>query len=101
MRNIKKPRIRLKYKLIKGILNYISNIRKKPFGDSDVWFTHINMENKLDEAEEQLRSIKENHGSLKQNLDNNLHRRRRKQNLILSLPDFYELYPYISPGYYP
>ena len=30
------------------VLNYISNIRKKPFGDSDVWFTHINMENKLD-----------------------------------------------------
>ncbi len=30
------------------VLNYISNVRKKPFGDSDVWFTHINMENKLD-----------------------------------------------------
>ena len=30
------------------VLNYISNIRKKPFGDSDVWFTHVNMENKLD-----------------------------------------------------
>ena len=48
--NIKKgdliiKRVFYKEGYLDDILNYISNIRKKPFGDCDVWFTHTNMEN--------------------------------------------------------
>lgn len=44
-----------------------------------------NLENKLDEAESKLKSIKENHGSLKENLDQNLEVQQKISNEIFEL----------------